>query len=294
MWVWFLQKKQDEIAFARGWGRCRDAKVRGLPAWEAEAVIILYALLLKGVGVLLLFHQSHLFPSGTRWGRFMGVRSGGSVVFGNLLIDACKVIRFLTTSTRLAWGWAYITVLLLLGATEKGRSVGEGSRSWSARRFLDQFVRCRGIGSEIVLLWFTLFSQKLVCILCRLKRYNLIQHEDWGEKGILRFSLAISVKYIFSEATEGFVETEEKLTPHKFYRVHTKQSSPDGSMYSGFLRWNGGFVCLWHFCLEVVAVLHQTTYTSVMFFDFLKPNPKCKSSHSVAGIANSKALLATM
>ena len=53
MWVWFLQKKQDEMAFARGWGRCRDAKVRGLPAWEAEAVIILYALLWKGVGVLL-------------------------------------------------------------------------------------------------------------------------------------------------------------------------------------------------------------------------------------------------
>ena len=79
-------------------------------------------------------------------------------------------------------------------------------------------------------------SQKLVCVLCRLKRYNLIQHEDWGEKGILRFSLAISVKYIFSEATEGFVETEDKLTPHKFYRVHTKRSSPDGSMYSGFLR----------------------------------------------------------
>ena len=282
------------MAFARGWGRCRGAKVRGLPAWEAEAVIILYALLLKGVGVLLLFHQSHLFPSGTRWGRFMGVRSGGSVVFGNLLIDACKVIRFLTTSTRLAWSWAYITVLLLLGATEKGRSVGEGSRSWSARRFLDQFVRCRGIGSEIVLLWFTLFSQKLVCILCRLKRYNLIHHEDWGEKGILRFSLAISVKYIFSETTEEFVETEDKLTPHKFYRVHTKRSSPNGSTYSGFLRWIGGFVCLWHFCSEVVAVLHRTTYTSVMFFDFLKPNPKCKSSHSVAGIANSKALLATM
>ena len=41
-------------------------------------------------------------------------------------------------------------------------------------------------------------SQKLVCILCRLKRYNLIQHEDWGEKGILRFSLAISVKNISS------------------------------------------------------------------------------------------------
>ena len=59
-------------------------------------------------------------------------------------------------------------------------------------------MRCRGIGSEIVLLWFTLFSQKLVCILCRLKRYNLIQHEDWGEKGILRFSLAISVKNISS------------------------------------------------------------------------------------------------
>ena len=137
-------------------------------------------------------------------------------------------------------------------------------------------------------------SQKLVCILCRLKRYNLIHHEDWGEKGILRFSLAISVKYIFSEATEGFVETEDKLTPHKFYRVHTKRSSPNGSTYSGFLRWIGGFVCLWHFCSEVVAVLHGTTYTSVMFFDFLKPNPKCKSSHSVAGIANSKALLATM
>ena len=68
------------------------------------------------------------------------------------------------------------------------------------------------------------------------KRYNLIHHEDWGEKGILWFSLAISVKYIFSEATEGFVETEDKLTPHKFYRVHTKRSSPDGSMYSGFLR----------------------------------------------------------
>ena len=32
-------------------------------------------------------------------------------------------------------------------------------------------------------------------------------------------------------------------------------------------------VCLWHFSSEVVAVLHQTTYTSVMFFDFLKPNP---------------------
>ena len=30
----------------------------------------------------------------------------------------------------------------------------------------------------------------------------------------------MSVKYVFSEATEGFVETEEKLTPDKFFRVH--------------------------------------------------------------------------
>ena len=48
-------------------------------------------------------------------------------------------------------------------------------------------------------------------MLCRLKRYNLTHHERRGERGILRFPLAISVKYIFSEATEGFVETKEKL-----------------------------------------------------------------------------------
>ena len=63
-------------------------------------------------------------------------------------------------------------------------------------------------------------SQKLVCMLCRLKRYNLIHHESRGERGIIRFPLATSVKYVFSEATEGFVETEEKLTPDKFFRVH--------------------------------------------------------------------------
>ena len=63
-------------------------------------------------------------------------------------------------------------------------------------------------------------SQKLVCMLCRLKRYNLIHHESRGERGIIRFPLAMSVKYVFSEATEGFVETEEKLTSDKFFRVH--------------------------------------------------------------------------
>ena len=73
-------------------------------------------------------------------------------------------------------------------------------------------------------------------MLCRLKRYNLTHHERRGERGILRFPLAISVKYIFSEATEGFIETEEKLTPHKFLRVYAKRSSPDGSTYNGFLR----------------------------------------------------------
>ena len=48
-------------------------------------------------------------------------------------------------------------------------------------------------------------SQKLVCMLCRLKRYNLIHHESQGERGIIRFPLVMSVKYVFSEATEGFV-----------------------------------------------------------------------------------------
>ena len=249
------------MAFVRGWGRCRDASVRGLPAWESEAVLILYAFLGKGVGVLFLFHQCHEFPSGTRWGSCMGGRSGGSVPFGNLLTDVCKVISFVTTSASLAWSWAYLTIMLLLAATEKKISVREGSRSWSARRFFDQFVRCRGSG-RVNLFFCGGISQKLVCMLCRLKRYNLTHHERRGERGILRFPLAISVKYIFSEATEGFIETEEKLTPHKFLRVYAKRSSPDGSTYNGFLRWNGG----------LVAVLHQTTCTSVMFFDFLKPN----------------------
>ena len=60
-------------------------------------------------------------------------------------------------------------------------------------------------------------------MLCRLKRYNLILHESQGKRGILRFPLAISVKYVFSEATEGFVETEEKLTPNKFFHVYAKR-----------------------------------------------------------------------
>ena len=60
-------------------------------------------------------------------------------------------------------------------------------------------------------------------MLCRLKRYNLILHESQGERGILRFPLAISVNYVFSEATEGFVETEEKLTPNKFFRAYAKR-----------------------------------------------------------------------
>ena len=108
------------MAFVRG---CRDASVRGLPAWEGEAVLILYAFLGKGVGVLFLFHQCHEFPSGTRWGSCMGGRSGGSVPFGNLLTDACKVISFVTTSAGLAWSWAYVTVVLQLAATEKAISV---------------------------------------------------------------------------------------------------------------------------------------------------------------------------
>ena len=37
------------------------------------------------------------------------------------------------------------------------------------------------------------------------------------------------------------------------------------------LRWRFGLFVT--FYSEVVAVLHQTTCTSVMFFDFLKPNP---------------------
>ena len=60
-----------------------------------------------------------------------------------------------------------------------------------------------------------------------------------------------------------------------------------------------------HFCSGVVAVLHETTCTSVMFFDFLKPNPMFSSiivrylgsyfvSHSVAGISNPKGLLETI
>ena len=62
-------------------------------------------------------------------------------------------------------------------------------------------------------------SQKLICMLCRLKRYNLILQESQGKRGILQFPLAISVKYVFSEATEGFVETEEKLTPNILPRL---------------------------------------------------------------------------
>ena len=191
---------------------------------------------------------------------------------GNLLTDACKVISFVTSATSLAWCWAYVTVVLPLGDMEKAKSVRVGSRSWSARRFFDQFVRCRGSG-RVNFFFCGRISQKLLCMLRRLKRYNLIHHESRGERGILRFPLAISVKYVFSEATEGFVETEEKLTPNKFFRVHAKRSSPGGSTYSGFLRWNAGLVCLWHFCSEVVAVLHQTSCTSVVFFDFLMPNP---------------------
>ena len=57
-------------------------------------------------------------------------------------------------------------------------------------------------------------------MLCSLKRYNLIYHESRGERGIIRFPLAMAVKCVFSEATEGFVESEEKLTPDKFFRVH--------------------------------------------------------------------------
>ena len=144
---------------------------------------------------------------------------------------------------------------------QKAISVKERSRSWSARRFFDQFVRCRGSG-RVNLLFCGGISQKLVCTLCRLKRYNLTHHERRGERGILRFPLAISVEHIFSEVTERFVETEEKLASHKFFRVYAKRSSPGGSTYSGFLRWNVG----------LVAVLHQNTCTSVMFFDFLKPN----------------------
>ena len=53
-------------------------------------------------------------------------------------------------------------------------------------------------------------SQKLVCMLCRLKRYILSHQESRGERGIIRFLLAISVKYVVLEATEGFVE---KLAP---------------------------------------------------------------------------------
>ena len=59
----------------------------------------------------------------------MGGRFGDSVVFGNLLTDACKVISFVTTATSLALSWAYVTVVVPLGATEKARSVGVGSRS---------------------------------------------------------------------------------------------------------------------------------------------------------------------
>ena len=29
--LWFLQKKQDEMAFVRGWGCCSDISVRGCP-----------------------------------------------------------------------------------------------------------------------------------------------------------------------------------------------------------------------------------------------------------------------
>ena len=102
--------------------------------------------------------------------------------------------------------------MLPLAATEKARSVRVGSRSLAARRFFDQFVRCHGSG-RANLFFCGGISQKLVCMLCRLKRYNLIHHESRGEWGIIRFLLAISVKYVFSEATEGFVETEEELTP---------------------------------------------------------------------------------
>ena len=214
------------MAFVRGWRRCSDASVRGLPAWESEEVLILYAFLGKGVGVLFLFHQSHVSPSGIRWSRFMGGRFGDSVVLGNLLTDAYKVISFVTTATSLAWSWAYVTVVVPLGATEKAKSVGVGFRSWSARRFFDQFVRRRGSGRCGGI------SQKLLCMLCHLKRYNLIHHESRYERGILQFPLAISVKYVFLEAIEGFVETEEKLTPNKFFCLHAKRPSPHGNMYS--------------------------------------------------------------
>ena len=53
----------------------------------------------------------------------MGGKFGGSVIFGNLLKNACRVISFVTTATSLASSYAYVTVVLPLGATEKARSV---------------------------------------------------------------------------------------------------------------------------------------------------------------------------
>ena len=94
-------------------------------------------------------------------------------------------------------------------------------------------------------------------MLCRLKRYDLIHHESRDERGILRFPLAISMKYVFSEATEGFVETEEKLTPNKFFRVHAKRSSPGGSTYSKVA---------FGFCSLLAFIMHLHVGTFVIYY----------------------------
>ena len=87
------------------WPLSEGGAVVGTPvcgsASEGEAILILYAFLEKGVGVLFVFHHSHVFPSGTSWGRFMEGRSEGSVVFGSLLTDACELITFVTTAASL-------------------------------------------------------------------------------------------------------------------------------------------------------------------------------------------------
>ena len=109
--------------------------------------------------------------------------------------------------------------------------------------------------------------EKLVRMLRRFKRYGLSHHENQCKRGFLLYSLAISVKYVFAKTTEGFVEAKEKFIPYKFACVCVKRRAPCGGAYSGFTRWDGGSVRLWHFGPEMISVLHQYTCTNVMVFE---------------------------
>lgn len=70
------------------------------------------------------------------------------------------------------------------------------------------------------------------------------------------------MKYIFSEMGEGFVETEKKFVPHEFTSVYTKGTATSATAVSHGL--------LQHSHPKVVSILHQSSCTNVMLFDFLE------------------------